>query len=328
MSRVGIIFGLGSLLLAGLVVAAVYALLQACAISIPMLRDINSCSPPDPTPVRLSALVEERKDLSQQILTLENRLAGLECENVPTLPTQVVELDPGVLPDATDRGIVVDDTLPQAIDEDGIVIGEEGERDPNLEIVDIIVDPDADDAIDIVEGDGPRLDIILPDGYQDGVIGIDDEFPGLIGEDALDLDPNQLAEIDEEELEERIEESDAQEGELAIRLAWNGYADLDLIVTCPAGEMISYSRKRACRGRLDVDANSTTQTRTDRPIENIFFEDPYIGVYQIRVSLYGSAAQGVVPFTLIIKAGTTEREVNGTVRTQDKNWDMTFDYGT
>ena len=80
-----------------------------------------------------------------------------------------------------------------------------------------------------------------------------------------------------------------ESGTLRINLQWQSYSDLDLFVTVPCGETI-YFRKgvvycNGSKGILDVDANRVEPCILD-PQENIYFDTPAKGVYQVFVLCY------------------------------------------
>lgn len=80
-------------------------------------------------------------------------------------------------------------------------------------------------------------------------------------------------------------------GAIQITLAWNTGADLDMYVTDPSGETISYSHTRSSTGGyLDHDARGNC--RADQPnnrIENIYWNSPTppAGGYSIQVHYWG-----------------------------------------
>jgi hypothetical protein len=94
----------------------------------------------------------------------------------------------------------------------------------------------------------------------------------------------------------RVQAVGGQSGRLQIILAWDDRNDLDLHVVCPNGEEISYNNKRAGGGELDVDAAGV-----DAPAENIRFEAPEPGRYQIFVVFYNASAVSQSPFRVTIR---------------------------
>lgn len=132
-----------------------------------------------------------------------------------------------------------------------------------------------------------------------------------------------VSEIDPE-LAERMERSGATRGELTFTLAWDTVADLDLHVTCPEGAKIWYRERNVCGGALDVDSNAGGGRQTD-PIENIYFETPPAGTYDILVDLY--AVQGSTPtqdFRLTIQDGDKTQTMEGTLSPGATEWSTTY----
>lgn len=125
------------------------------------------------------------------------------------------------------------------------------------------------------------------------------------------------------ELAERMERSGATRGELTFTLVWDTVADLDLHVTCPQGAKIWYRQRNACNGYLDVDSNAGGG-RAD-PIENVYFETPDAGTYDIMIDLY--AVQGSTPtqdFRLTIQDGDETQTMNGTLSPGATQWSTTY----
>jgi len=85
------------------------------------------------------------------------------------------------------------------------------------------------------------------------------------------------------EFDERLERAGARTGSVTVTLMWDSNADLDLAVTCPNGETISYSNGRACEGELDVDMNYGSN-HAKRPVENVVWPGAApSGSYRISV---------------------------------------------
>ena len=89
------------------------------------------------------------------------------------------------------------------------------------------------------------------------------------------------------EIDERLEELDANRSELMVSLIWNTKEDLDLSITCPSGGTVKHSNKTKQQnncGDLDVDANVNRKgvTITDHPIEHILLK-PSSGTFEIEV---------------------------------------------
>lgn len=132
------------------------------------------------------------------------------------------------------------------------------------------------------------------------------------------------------EIEQRLEEVGAQEGDFSVALSWNDHADLDLHVTCPDGSTVSYSARNvaSCRGALDVDANVRREALTRSPVENIYFRDPMPGEYKIRVHLFKDhGVVGTHPFDIRIKFDYTAEVFEGHVSPGAPTWRTTYVYG-
>jgi hypothetical protein len=85
------------------------------------------------------------------------------------------------------------------------------------------------------------------------------------------------------EFDERLERAGARSGAVTVTLMWDSNADLDLYVTCPGGEVISYGNGQACQGELDVDMNHGPN-HSKRPVENVVWPEAAPGgTYQISV---------------------------------------------
>jgi hypothetical protein len=125
------------------------------------------------------------------------------------------------------------------------------------------------------------------------------------------------------EADSRIEDSGARRGDLTFTLTWDSLDDLDLFVTCPAGQTVSYRARAACGGALDVDSNARA---TDaRPIENVYFNDPPGGVYQIGVDYFKSRTGGAArAFEVQIRDKDEVQTMRGTVSPADPTWRSTY----
>lgn len=93
-------------------------------------------------------------------------------------------------------------------------------------------------------------------------------------------------------------------GAIQITLAWATGADLDLYVTDPQGETLSYSHTQTgSGGYLDHDARGFC--RRDQPnntIENIYWNSPQPprGNYQVAVHYWGDCNSGAGPTTVTL----------------------------
>lgn len=90
--------------------------------------------------------------------------------------------------------------------------------------------------------------------------------------------------------------SDLGTGDVRVTLRWSTVADLDLSVTDPTGETVSYgTREVSSGGVLDVDANASCGNATAAPAENIIWPDTAPdGRYVVTVNLYNPCETGEV----------------------------------
>ncbi|MDO8362691.1 MAG: hypothetical protein Q7V88_07330 [Actinomycetota bacterium] len=87
---------------------------------------------------------------------------------------------------------------------------------------------------------------------------------------------------------------DLATGDVRVTLRWSDAADLDLAVTDPMGETVSYDNASVSSGgALDVDANANCNEAQPAPAENIVWGDTAPdGLYTIVVDLYSSCTAG------------------------------------
>ncbi len=90
-------------------------------------------------------------------------------------------------------------------------------------------------------------------------------------------------------------------GQIQITLAWAGGADIDMYVTDPAGETISYSHTQAASGgHLDQDARGACRpNQPNNTIENVFWNSPQppSGSYQVALHYWGECNSNAGPTT-------------------------------
>lgn len=101
-----------------------------------------------------------------------------------------------------------------------------------------------------------------------------------------------------------------QSGNIQITLAWNTGADLDMYVTDPNGETISYSETTSSSGGvLDQDARGACNpNQPNNNIENVFWQqdNPPQGVYSVEVNYWDggcSTQNGTTQLTLSVAVG-------------------------
>jgi hypothetical protein len=102
-------------------------------------------------------------------------------------------------------------------------------------------------------------------------------------------------------------------GDVQVTLRWSSLVDLDLSVTDPAGDTVSYSnRSIPSGGQIDRDANFPCDTATSNPVENVFWppgEAPH-GAYHIAVTYqYGCGTDPGERYdlTVLFGGGVAER---------------------
>ena len=90
--------------------------------------------------------------------------------------------------------------------------------------------------------------------------------------------------LDNRVLTKRLDVAGAELGALTISLMWNEEDDLDLHVTNPKGDHIWYNQRTdRYTGELDVDMNAYDE-RTSEPVENVYWQEPPEGRYEIFVN--------------------------------------------
>ncbi len=99
-----------------------------------------------------------------------------------------------------------------------------------------------------------------------------------------------------------------QTGNIQVTLAWGTGADLDLYVTDPYGNTLSYQNRQAPSGGvLDHDARGACNARqADNTIENVYWNTPQppSGQYRVDVHYWGDCGvAGVTQATLSIAVG-------------------------
>jgi hypothetical protein len=130
-------------------------------------------------------------------------------------------------------------------------------------------------------------------------------------------------EADRAEIDRRITKRGAARGALNFALAWASRDDIDLYVTCPAGQTISYRNRSACGGTYDLDANVTRRTAVDDPVENVVFNDVTPGIYRIRAQLRSARTEGPKTVTLhVLRRDGRSQSFSGTVGAGQNEWTM------
>jgi len=104
-------------------------------------------------------------------------------------------------------------------------------------------------------------------------------------------------------------------GDPRVNLQWNNTADLDLRVTDPCGNRISFSRSNAtCNGHtgeLDVDTIPSSATNSQ---ENITWESGgSTGSYRVSINDFSNRSNGSTPYTVTIFNGSATQTFTGSV---------------
>ncbi len=118
-------------------------------------------------------------------------------------------------------------------------------------------------------------------------------------------------------------------GDVQTTLRWATIDDLDLAVTDPQGQTVSYmNRSVPSGGTLDVDANAGCSEQRPSPVENVFWP-PNGGVpgnYVAKVNLFTRCRpeRGPIPFRLRILVKGQVQDLEGSV--DDGNETMSFPF--
>jgi len=117
-----------------------------------------------------------------------------------------------------------------------------------------------------------------------------------------------LTEDETEMLSDQVNEQvpsrggDLSSSALSVSLLWQNFNDLDLIVTEPDGNKISFKNKD---GKLDIDAN--VRTHVSDPVENINWKKGFVksGQYKVEVGFFrrhpNVPLQNQTPFKIEIR---------------------------
>ena len=95
-------------------------------------------------------------------------------------------------------------------------------------------------------------------------------------------------------------------------MLWDSDDDLDLHVSTPDGSEISYSNREAGGGYLDVDANVGGRTM-DNPVENIYFDSPSAGTYNVWIDDYSDRTDGTTSYLVRVTVGDQSQTFSGTI---------------
>lgn len=119
-------------------------------------------------------------------------------------------------------------------------------------------------------------------------------------------------------------------GDVQVTLRWATSDDLDLSVTDPNGQAVSFfSPAVGSGGQLDADANAGCLEQSPEPIENVFWPPTQApaGNYTITVSLFQSCTNGEpVPFTVTLLVQGNTETLTGTVTSENPTATFPFSF--
>lgn len=129
----------------------------------------------------------------------------------------------------------------------------------------------------------------------------DDAYDPVIVDDAQDYDMPT-----EEEVDDRRDDAGGEVGKVTATLYWNTTDDLDIMAKQPNNKELSPAKRSdsSTLGEYDVDVNYINENNvgvlTTNAVENIFWQNPGIGNYQLIVHLFKRRTTGSTPihFTL------------------------------
>lgn len=111
-------------------------------------------------------------------------------------------------------------------------------------------------------------------------------------------------------------------GDIQATLRWTSTDDLDMAVTDPSGQTVTYfNTSIPSGGQLDVDANAGCGEANSSPIENIFWPTAQApeGEYAIEVNLFTrcGTSSGPISYTLTLLVQGNTETFTGTVDDQN-----------
>lgn len=123
--------------------------------------------------------------------------------------------------------------------------------------------------------------------------------------------------------EDRVVERGGARGDLNFILEWASIDDVDLMVTCPAGEELSFLNRNGCGGTYDVDANVVLANAVEDPVENVVFGSAQPGLYKVRVHLRAARSGKEVPVRLhVLRRDGPPLLYAGKVSTDEATWTL------
>ncbi len=130
------------------------------------------------------------------------------------------------------------------------------------------------------------------------------------------------------EFASRLKREGGASGDIRISLLWNNRNDLDLRVTPPSNQEITFRNKRsACGGRLDIDMNFQ-ERMSNQPIENIFWAHggAPAGRYEVRVGQFSTRDAQDTDYRVEVVAGNQVTHFSGRVSGSGMDLVTTFHY--
>lgn len=202
-----------------------------------------------------------------------------------------------------------------ALDDDLVENPDDAWDDFDVDRIVVVEDADGVDAFVLVDIDTGELFVrpVGTDGTHDADVDPDDVC-NLVAES-----PTCEASPDDESVSTTIVELGT--GDVQVTLRWASNADLDLAVTDPTGETVSFSNRGPTDtgGQLDVDSNIACPDDADRGVENVFWpEGAPSGTYLVTVTGFdgsvdgGGCGPGDYELTIRV-AGLDDRVERGTV---------------
>jgi hypothetical protein len=179
--------------------------------------------------------------------------------------------------------------------------------------------PDFDpaDVVVVVEPPEPVTELILVNVNGDGGLG---RVPGTKPDTARVIPPSEMPTSPTTSTTTASTTTSSivlGTGDVQVTLRWETSSDLDLAVTDPDGNTISYDATSAPNGgQLDVDSNAGCDAPTPTGVENVFWPEGGApsGTYVISVTYYQDCAgAGAVPYTVTVTIDGDQEVFSGTI---------------
>lgn len=114
------------------------------------------------------------------------------------------------------------------------------------------------------------------------------------------------------EVDVALHNTDSSSGQVTVSLLWKSSDRLDLFVTSPGGDTVSYmSPSTASGGRMDV--NKTRDSATGYVVENIYWNRAASGKYVVRVNVSEKNESGATEFRVRVVSGGTVKLYRGSI---------------